>query len=263
MRVGMKLAEQMRHMQQDQGFVELVRQAISGDQQTGYVVQSGAYRAALWRGSAASYVDLAPPGSVHSMAYATDGVHQWGFQTFNTPQGARSHAGYWSGTAASFVSFNPDQGRNSAIRGVGGGQQVGYTTLTSAPGTYAALWNGSPESWLDLHPFPGYGQSEVYATTGAVQVGWSHIPGSSFPHAGVWFGSASSFIDLNQVLPAGFGGEALASCVVTIDGVTTIGGYATGPSGQHQAVLWTIVPAPTVPAFLVAALPLVAARRRR
>jgi hypothetical protein len=236
---------------------------IAGDQQVGRARINNQDHAAMWTGSAASFIDLNPPGALGSVAYATDGVRQWGSAGVNTSLGPKAHAGYWTGVGASFVDLNPAEGMESGVRGVGGGQLAGAITYPAAPLiTHAATCQGTAESWLDLHAFGALGESYLYATTGSVQVGWSHVPGFSFPHAGVWFGTAASFSDLTQFLPPGFGGESSATSIIIDQGKIIIGGYADGPSGQHQAVIWTRdIPAP--PSLALAGLLMLAPRRRR
>jgi len=238
-----------------------VAYSVDATRQVGYAFVGGEYHAALWSGSAASYVDLHPTGATNSLAYATDGARQWGGVDYPGPGGQISRGGYWTGTAASFTSLNPGPAWSSSIRAMGGGQQAGYTWIPGMQQPHATIWKGTAESWQDLHPLPGSGSSYLYATTGTMQVGSSHVAGFSFPHAGVWSGTASSFIDLSQFLPAAYGGDSLATSIIVDGGITYVGGYARGPSGQNKAVLWTLVPAPpSIIALLGFALP---ARRRR
>jgi hypothetical protein len=234
--------------------------SLSSAQQSGYVLVNGEEHAAVWAGSAGSWVDLHPAGAVRSLAFATDGSRQWGGVDYS---GSVFHAGYWSGTAASFVDLNPGPAWNSSIRGVGGGQQAGYLVPAGGLTQHAAVCSGTPSSWVDIHPYPGLGESQLYSTTGTVQVGWSHVPTASSPHAGVWFGTASSFIDLTQFLPAGFGGESIATCILQDQGRIYVGGFADGPNGQHQAVLWTYIPSPASTALFGAALARAGRRRAR
>ena len=78
----------------------------------------------------------------------------------------------------------------------------------------------------------------------------------------VWSGTASSFIDLNQFLPAGYGGGSLATSIIVDPGITYVGGYARGPTGEKEAVLWTLVPAPGAGIAFLLGLPLLHGRRR-
>jgi len=239
------------------GVTSSMAYSVAAGEQVGYLSFAGDHKAVLWRGSAGSFVSLNPPGALQSEARATDGVHQWGSVAYTGPGGRATR---WRGTAETAVDFAPPGAVFSGVLGVGGGQQVGTHSMSTL-GQHATLWNGTPQSWLDVHPFPGFGSSQLNATTGTVQVGWSHAPGFSFPRAGAWFGSAASFVDLTQFLPAGYGsGEAFS---VTQDGDRTIiGGYANGPSGRAEAVIWTYVPAPGALSLLAAAGLWVARRRR-
>ena len=227
---------------------------IAGDQQVGRARINQADHAALWRGSAASFVDLTPPGAQSAIAYATDGIYQWGGAGFLGPNGQYGRALRWNGSPESTLDFTPPGAVFCGVLGVGGGVQVGSATFPGNPG-HAVMWQGTPESWMDLHPFPGFGTSILLAAAGSVQAGWSHAPGFSSPHAGVWFGTAESFVDLTQFLPAGFGGESSATSVIIDQGRIIVGGYADGPTGEHRAVIWTRdIPAPAGGGVLAAFL---------
>jgi len=239
-----------------------VAYGIAGGQQVGYISPGSENNAALWFGSAASVVNLNPAGAVSSAAQATDGVHQWGAAGYQGPSGFYGRAIRWSGTAATAIDFTPPGAQFAGVRGVGGGQQAGQANFPGV-GLHATIWNGTPESWVDLHPFPAFGDSQLFATTGTMQVGSSHVPGFTFPHAGVWSGTAATFIDLNQFLPSGYGGESLATSIIVDGGITYVGGYARGPSGQKEAVLWTLVPAPGSGIVALAWLAAWSGRRRR
>lgn len=53
--------------------------ALNPSQQVGYVTIGPADHAALWKGTAASFVDLHPTGATSSQAFATNGTEQVGF----------------------------------------------------------------------------------------------------------------------------------------------------------------------------------------
>lgn len=97
--------------------------------------------AAMWSGSATTFVDLHPPGTSRSAIAGAGGGQQVG--TAHT--GDIAHAGLWSDSVASFVDLNPDGASSSQASDCAGGLQVG-----SAFG-HAALWRGSADSYLDLH----------------------------------------------------------------------------------------------------------------
>jgi hypothetical protein len=83
------------------GYSDTFAFGVGGGQQVGSAggaVTGGQDHAMLWNGTANSAVDLNPGGSVTSIAYATNGVHQVGGSDFG--------ATLWSGTAASAVDLN-------------------------------------------------------------------------------------------------------------------------------------------------------------
>jgi hypothetical protein len=157
----------------------------------------------------------------------------------------------WSGSAATAVKLTPavpgqaSTGITSTLGefGVGGcvasGQQGGaVSVLSPSQGvgsfSHASLWNGTPGSWVSLHPGdPTVLHTGVYATDGATQVGYYEVAnGATFgaPSPALWHGTAGSFVSL---LPAGFGsGEARG-----VNGNQQVG--TTDDTGLTQACMWT------------------------
>jgi hypothetical protein len=80
------------------------------------------------------------------------------------------------------------------VNATDGTQQVGFQ------GVVAALWTGTPSSFVDLNP-SSWAFSAAIATSGGEQVGYGIMPPANFSHALLWSGTAASFVDLN---PAGF-----------------------------------------------------------
>ncbi len=168
--------------------------ATQGTAQVGHGrVSSGAgMRAYLWHGSAASVVDLTPAGAVHAWAYGMSDAQQVGAVNF----GGGSEAGYWTGSAASWVSLAPAAASNSWAADAAGGYQVGsaYITPPSGWGTMqvAALWNGTPESFVDLHSFlpSGYAASRALGIDVVGPdiwvVGWAHNSALNREEAILW-----------------------------------------------------------------------------
>ena len=72
---------------------------IQDGQQIGYVDFGTGAEAAMWSGSAGSFVDLHPGGAVPSQARGVQGGRQVG-HTY-------PHAGYWTGSAGSWVDLAP------------------------------------------------------------------------------------------------------------------------------------------------------------
>ncbi|HEV7894095.1 MAG TPA: hypothetical protein VGP08_25995 [Pyrinomonadaceae bacterium] len=203
----------------------------------------------LWRGTAASAVNLTPFGLGFGagQAYGTDGVQQvgvgWkvvGFGAYSSPS-----AMLWAGTADSAVSLNPADSNESVAYAVAGGQQVGYAYSFQ----HATLWTGSAASAVDLHP-AGYTASQARATNGVQQAGFGWVNNAAqipHRHALVWSGSAASVVDLNQFMPLGFTDAA----VTGIDAAGNVVGWAVkgsanGTASTH-AVMW--VPSDAAPNF--------------
>jgi hypothetical protein len=102
--------------------------------------------AALWSGTAESWVDLHPAGSTYSGALAVSDGQQVGRAGF----GVHTHASLWSGTADSWVDLHPTGIENSDATCIAGGYQAGVVNNGSPR---AALWHGTADSWVDLHSF--------------------------------------------------------------------------------------------------------------
>jgi hypothetical protein len=192
-------------------------------------------------------VDLHPASGFDdgSVAVALDAHQQVGYGLFAESQSLMTHALVWSGTAASMIDLNPGPNYVSYARGVRDGQQVGAVIkyYPNGPGSdpppyaMAAMWHGSADSWVDLHP-AGYDYSTALATNGPEQVGMAY--NLLFPfHAFLWHGTAASATDLGAFLPPGFDDpEALA-----IDRDGNIAGLAWRVVANHDAyaqmIVWT------------------------
>jgi hypothetical protein len=171
---------------------------ISGSQQVGQAFIGGDFRACLWSGTAASWVDLHPAEATSSSeAWATTGSQQVGRAVIGTWR-----ASVWSGSAASRVDLHPAEASGSGAHGILGAQQVGAVFIHGVQ--RASLWSGTAASRVDLHP-AGVPGSRAHGIFGAQQVG---VTGEMAPwRAALWHGSAASFVDLH---PAGaFWSEAL------------------------------------------------------
>ena len=253
--------------------------AISGNQQVGWIPVSNQEHAALWTGTAASVVNLSPTPTTVCYATATDGAQQVGVISGPT-------AALWSGTAASFVSLNPSGFFESTATGVANGVQVGYgryiggevvlawhgsannvTILGSgralgiAPdgqivgvaenGTItAALWtNDTAASFVNMAP-PNTDTSELLATNGINQVG------DVDHHAGVWTGTGASF----ELLPVPHGDTY--SLAYSIDAQGDIAGVVGTENSDVIPVIWQPVPEPSSIAIVAVAATALALRRR-
>jgi hypothetical protein len=225
-----------------------VARAVAGDQQVGninnYFYTSYeriiVEHAALWRGSAASVVDLHPNGIGCERSYAndTDGMRQVGYGYFPTSANTTPYrALLWSGTAASAVVLHPPGYTHSFAEGVGGEEQVGYGfDARGGGGTRALLWRGAASSIVSLH-LAGYAATSALATNGSMQVGFGSTPATDpHSHALLWSGTAESVRDLHSLLPPEFtrGG----SIARDIDAEGNVVGLAQRPDGSTVAVIW-------------------------
>ena len=178
--------------------------ATDGTYQGGSVVLGDQKDAAIWKGTAGSFVDLSNPNWSDTVVTGLSGGVQVGYGTRSTQQ-----ALLWRGSAASQVFLSPGFSYASAALGISRGQIVGFVTIqpTSSSGLvrHAALWTGqTPDSAVDV----GFGpfNSQLNATNGTQQVGYAGISDRQ-PTPGVWWGSRASAQSLP--LPAGYAyGEA-------------------------------------------------------
>lgn len=137
--------------------------------------------ALLWRGSAASVIDLHPPGFTYSWAYGVSGGRQVGVGS-NTSW-ANEHALLWHGSAASVVDLHPRGFVISSANATNGHEQVGIGD------GHALLWRGSAVGVVDLHAFlpPGFADSNASGIDAAVDIVGSASAGRYSPaHAILW-----------------------------------------------------------------------------
>ncbi len=152
-------AESFIDLNPDGVYYSYINDMHSG-RQVGYASINSDWHAALWSGSASSFVDLNPAGSLGSYAYGISGDVQVGCASF-LPTGA-AHAGLWTGTAGSFVDLHPAGAIESVALGVSGGRQVGWVSFMPY-GEQASIWDGTADSYFNLHSLlgPGYSSSRA------------------------------------------------------------------------------------------------------
>lgn len=224
--------------------------ATSGEQQvgrgsgptTGTVRGFQASHALLWRGSAASVVDLHPSGFTYSEAVGVSGGQQVGDAHIIRPLESVAlprlsdiiHALLWRGSAASVVDLNPSGFTDSEAHGISGGEIVGWGDVIAPDDTgilHALLWHGTATNVVDLHP-RGFDSSEANGTNGTEQVGWGlscwsgggelRACATAARHALLWYGSAATVVDLHAFLPSDF----VQSEALGIDSSGVVLGYA-------------------------------------
>jgi hypothetical protein len=186
------------------------------------------YRAMLWRGSAASAVQLHPADGSFSSANAAHGSQQGG--TVFKASGYR--ATIWSGTAASAEDLGPGE-----ILAMSAGLQGGRV------GNAAALWRGTAASFVNLapvNPNPGGAQftaSQVLAVHGNRQVGSATQTITGFgdiERAAIWSGTAASY----QPLPGPDPTNLSATRATAISATQIVGNYIDFLEDSNTALLW-------------------------
>ena len=221
--------------------------AVSGSMVAGWSESAGKRHAYVWDMATGKQYDLHPEEAVAGSDIAgLDGTRAVG--TLGLGAAAGTHAVLWNDvTKKTYVDLDPDTwpGRSKA-NALSGDSQVGYVHMD------AALWHGTAESWVNLHPYhiPTANYSIAFGVYQNVQVGITHyaMPDGTGPtYASVWFGSAESFFDLHSLLEPGYYRNSRANDVgVAEDGTIYIVGYgAPANGGPAEALLWTyVVPEP-------------------
>jgi hypothetical protein len=215
-----------------------------------------ASHAIVWSGSAASAIDITPPG-YNAGVSAISGTDVGGAMvSLSNPYGY-GVAALWHGFNNAPINMSPAPGDPTVGSGIfclSGNQQGGYVYYSSTNLQHAVIWSGTPGSMVDLNPDASIVNSYVQGTNGTQQCGTAQINGyahqqcgtaqiNGYAHAAVWSGSASSFVDLQTFLPS----NVLYSNAYAIDADGNICGYATftdpvtGYYAGH-AVMWKYTP---------------------
>ncbi|MBL8892376.1 MAG: PEP-CTERM sorting domain-containing protein [Planctomycetaceae bacterium] len=209
------------------------RAQAAGGQQVGYVKPSvGRNRAAIWSGTAGSYVDLHPNGALDSVAWGGGDGQQVG-SVLSGVLGEGNHATLWTGSASSRVDLHPTGWASSVAFAARGGQQVGRGTFNSLTFDSAIVWNGNAASFVVLDPLNAGGHSRAEGTDGVQQVGFWTSQGGGV-RAALWSGSAASHVDLHPT-----SGFASSRAVAVSNGQQV--GYArtAGLGARDVASLWS------------------------
>jgi hypothetical protein len=169
---------------------------------------------------------------------------------FSGPNSAIRTVGLvWDEPTGVFVDLTPSAstGFNSAVPyATDGVRQVGEVFNSVSGSTHAALWSGTAQSLIDLHPtlLPHIAGSFAAGLVGSQQVGGGAVPiapNMGRRHALLWNGTAESAIDLHPTNLPGFDN----STAVGTDGVSQVGwgdgpvtgGFGTSFAGTH-ALFW-------------------------
>jgi hypothetical protein len=124
----------------------------------------------------------------------------------------------------------------------------------------AALWSGTPGSYVSLHPL-GATSSDAWDIDGGYQVGFSNFGGLTT--ASLWTGTAGSFFDLGSVLPSNYFTSEAREVYADASGVCVVGRAFNTIGSRWEAMLWcNPIPEPCLTGA-GALLLLGTARRRR
>lgn len=165
-------------------------------------------QAARWHGSAATHENLQASGWEYSAAADVGQSHiGGGISTDDGSGNSWSHAALWTTTGQTYpADLHPSQVHSSNLAAVDGDAQFGSIITPFPFKTHAAMWHGSPETYVDMNP-PTASRSWIEDAEDGQQVGFAEIGGVG--HALLWQGDPGEYIDL---LPIGALGAGAAAC---------------------------------------------------
>ncbi|GIK16152.1 MAG: hypothetical protein BroJett003_11160 [Planctomycetota bacterium] len=213
------------------GYDESLAVAGAGSVSGGHVRregQGGFVHPVLWETRTGAFANLLPKsmrvGLVNGMSEGVQVGAVFG-EEFNSQFGI-----VWYGSAQDFVVMDPPPGYGSTyLSAVSGDVHVGYAGFRETGMSHAAIWRGTPESFVDLH-HPSASWTEAYATDGEFQGGRAKIPRPVLQmHACLWRGTAESFVDMHP--------EGAKSSVIRGMAPGVQVGEALFDT-RHRAVLW-------------------------
>jgi hypothetical protein len=176
--------------------------ACSDGQQVGYGYQKFSKdpcRVLLWEGTRESMVVLTGPDpAVDVMAKDVEA----GVQVGSYGGSVQKHACLWRGTTASYLDLHPGGDYlGSEACGIGDGQQVGVVWDGELAGG-AAVWSGTPESFVSLGP-KGFVRSQASHCARGFQAGWVCLKDRGMLiRAALWNGAAEDWLDLQEFVPS-------------------------------------------------------------
>ena len=213
--------------------------------QVGFVELSSTQHAAMWSGTAGSYVQLNETGfSNRSSVAAINGGVAVGTGALTGP--SQDQALVWAtpgNTGVAPVAL-PTPGTFAGIayvasgaNGISGTHVVGSATLDAPSGvSHAALWNitniATP-TFTVIHP-TGFTDSTALGISGNQIVGSGDELISGLTHAILWTMSGDTVASVTDLNP---GGEFTVSEAFASNGVDEVG-YAQDGDGNNHAMLW-------------------------
>jgi hypothetical protein len=166
-------------------------------------------------------VVLHPGGVYLTEVFAVSGARQFGSRS----NGGLIQPAIWMGTSATSSFFVANPNESGKVYAAWSQWQGGVVN------GHASLWQGTPESRVDLHPF-GFDNSSVLGLGPGQQVGEVRLGGYS--RAALWTGSVGSYQSLH---PSGF----TESVAVGSDGTRQAGSTYGGGAG-FRPVMWAGTP---------------------
>lgn len=195
---------------------------IGNGKQVGNVrFSNGPMRAAMWNGTAESWVNLAPIGSTSSSALDIEEDVQVGYATID----GYNHASMWRGTASSWTDLHPEVATESGILSISGDKAVGYARIDGI--RHPIIWDILTGQWTDLSSMLPYSADLEDINDNGDIAGSSSVNGMS--HAGFMDASTDSWIDLNPV-------GAVNSWVASMSGDYQAGAAFIGQ--VYRAIIW-------------------------
>jgi len=209
-------------------------------------------RAAIWRGSAETYVDVHPADFSESMIIDTDGTNQVGY----VAEGETKFAAVWSGSSSSFQNLHPEDADESTALSTDDGLAVGFARYSETCDRQPVLWHLDEERAERLqYPDDSFIFGEATDVLGDIIVGYG-FTSDSRRHALLWLDDGQTVINLDKVLPSsGYTGSSAVAISRAGDSYL-IAGSAT-LSWRIAPAVWTVtVPEPQTfsLAFVVFAL---------
>lgn len=165
-------------------------------------------RASTWNPAGMHSYPTESGWEYHSMA-DTDGAWHVGSVTTDDASGNfYTHAYVWRGPTFSPLDLHPGSvASKSGLTAIDGSHQFGWIhTPFPGPVQHAAMWTGTPSSFVDLQPV-GASRSSIAAAGDGQQVGFAQIGETNV--AGLWSGSPASFMSLQ---PTGANSASVNGC---------------------------------------------------
>jgi hypothetical protein len=228
--------------------------------------------AGYWSGQPPVFTEVHISGAEYDHVNATDGARMVGTATFEYSQGNYTSKAYlWSRPNIQHSLHPASVASDSGANAMDGEFQYG-SIVTTARQVHAAMWSGTAESMVDMHPI-GYARSWISGAGDGQVVGSAYLGsasramlwvgsavafvdlgggsavaadggvqiGSGPGGGGLWFGTPESYVSLNDYLPPGFtpGSAVVRNVRVSPEGaITIVGAGFNAPADRSEALIW-------------------------